>query len=245
MEIIATTINKGGTGKTTTSITLSAGLAQHGARVLTVDLDPQGHIALALNLDNETGVDQPLLVPKAIKLKDVIIPTGRTNWDIAPANSELSVARDVLATRQRYEVLRDLLHAVRHDYDFAVLDCSPSYDSLYRSALLAADTLIIPVKADFMSSLGVNDALVNMAEARQHNPDLSRVIILPTFVQDGKLAQDIMDLLETYFSGYLAEGIRQCAYIAKAPRFGKTIWEYRPTARSAEDYQKLVQRWQT
>jgi len=243
MKIIGIVNNKGGVGKSTTARELSAGLARRGARVLTVDFDPQGQIALTLGVEFEIGIDAPLLVPKLVKLTDVVVASGRDNWDVLPADGNLNTARDALQSQSNYTALADLLKQARGGYDFIVIDSSPAYDALYRNVLMAIDTLIVPVKADYMSSLGINDALEHKIEAAARNSQLRQVLILPTFVMDDELSTDIQELLSLYFTDHLAEPVRSCKYLAKAPYYHQTVYELRPSARGAQDYERLVSRW--
>lgn len=234
---------KGGVGKTTSAITFSAGLQLAGKRVLTIDLDWQGQIARALGVEFERDLAGPLMMPEEIDIRTRIISTERAGWDIVPSSRKMNEARSVLEMRQDNTVLARILNPVEREYDIIVIDCSPAYDILSRNAYMAVNNLVIPVKADYMSSLGLNDAWWSLEEAREENPNLERVIILPTFVQDGELSHDMIELLRVSFKQYLATPIPMCKYIAKSPWYHKTIFETRPSARSAVAYQELINRW--
>lgn len=243
MEVISILIGKGGTGKTTTAIHLSHALAKRGYRILTIGMDWQGHIALYLDLNFEVGIDAPLLAPRNVPLTTAIVSSGRNNWDVVPSDSELVGAREFLNTMKRFTVLRELLEQIKKQYDFVIIDNAPGYDAITRNSLLASDTLIIPFKTEFLSTLGIDGAMENLYAARQDNPRLSRVVMLPTFLRDTETARNSMISVKKQYNGFLAEGIHRCEYLAKTPEEAKTIFELRPSAKSAEDYERLANRW--
>ena len=234
---------KGGVGKTTSALSFSDGLRRAGKRVLTIDLDWQGQVARSLGVEFQRDVAGPLMLPDEIDLASRIVSSGRDGWDLIPASRKLSEARVVLEARQDSTVVKRLVAELPVDYDVVVIDCSPAYDILSRNAYMAATDLVIPVKADFMSTLGLNDAWWSLEEARAGNARLRRVAILPTCVQDGELADEIMRLLKVSFKQYVVDAIPTCKYVQKAFWYHKTIFELRPSARSAVAYAQLANRW--
>ena len=162
--------HKGGTGKTTTSVSVAAGLASRGLRVLLVDTDSQGNVAVSLDVKPQTTLYH--VVVMGMKAKDAAVNV-RPNLDVLASNETLAAAELYLAGRQnRDRILRDRLASATDDYDVVVLDCSPSLSLMNQNALVFADGILVPVACDFLSLVGVRQVIktVKNVNSLLHHP---------------------------------------------------------------------------
>ena len=239
MSIVVTIANqKGGVGKTTTVITLAHGLALKGKEVLIVDLDPQGQCATALGLDETAGVFNWLVVNN--RLSEVALPTGRAKLWLLPGNYQTAEAQFLLGFRQAH--LNHLAKLLRGgEYDYVVIDTSPSVGGLQERALFAAQLVLIPTACTFLSA----DAVARTFETVSENVEAGwrgRLLgVQPTFADDQtkECQQTLADLKETYPEALL-EPIHRATVLAECAAEGKTIWEKQPTSRAGQEYVKLV-----
>jgi chromosome partitioning protein len=237
---IAVLNQKGGTGKTTTAVTLASGLARQGHRVLVIDVDSQGHVAVSLGVKGEQTMFH-LLVEKE-PLADCVI-RARPNLDILCGNETLASTEIFLArlNEGRDRLLRRTLESER-GYDFVILDCGPSLSLLNMNALTFADHLIVPVSCDFLSLVGVKQLLKTLKNVNQvlMHP-ISILGILPTFYDmRNNISDESVKTLRGYFHDKVLPPIRVNTRLKEAPRHRKTIFEYAPESRGASDYDKLV-----
>lgn len=240
---IAVINHKGGTGKTTTAVHVAAGLAAAGERVLLVDFDPQGNVAIWFGLERERTVAD-LLLGRA-DVKDVVV-SARPNLDCILSNGSLSRAQEMLFARHpNDEVLRTKLGRVS-GYDFVIVDCAPSLNLLTRNALLFSDEVIIPISMEYLALVGVRQLLENILSVRtgrRHEIEISAVV--PTFfTKRNKKALEIIRSLKGHFGEVLTEPIRENVKLSEAPSHRLTVFEYAPSSYGARDYRKLVQRFQ-
>ncbi|MEM1349368.1 MAG: ParA family protein [Myxococcota bacterium] len=239
---IAVLNQKGGTGKTTTAVTLASGLSEEGFRVLVIDVDSQGHVAVSLGERGERTMYH-LLVEDA-PLSECVV-RARPNMDILCGNETLASTEIFLArlNEGRDRVLRRKLES-EHSYDFIIMDCGPSLSLLNMNALTFADHLIVPVSCDFLSLVGVKQLLKTLKNVNQvlMHP-VSILGILPTFYDmRNNISDESVKTLRGYFHDKVLPPIRVNTRLKEAPRHRKTIFEYAPESRGAADYRKLV-RW--
>lgn len=251
-NIIAVVNQKGGVGKTTTCANLGVGLAQEGKRVLLLDTDPQGSLAVSLGFqrpeelpvtisDHMTGIiDERPLDPKEGMLHHA------EGVDIMPANIELSGMEVTLVnTMMREKVLKQYVNSVKKEYDFILMDCMPSLGMLTINALTAADSVLIPVQAQYLPAKGMEQLLQTVNRVRRNiNPRLKVDGILLTMV-DGRTnyAKDISALLrETYGSKLRVfdTDIPLSVRAAEISSEGKSIYAYDPKGKVAEAYRTLT-----
>lgn len=243
MRRLAIVNMKGGVGKTTTAIHIAAGLANRGARVLLVDVDPQGTIANTLRIrPNQTLAD---LVHGA-DLASVVVPEVRPNLSVVAATPTAFALETQLAGAVQRETL--LARALRPlaAYDVLVLDTSPAMNLLTFNALLCAEELIIPIGMEPMAIVGARQTLDGIEQIRQLWPDrtLALTMVVPTSVNTNTHAT--RSTLETLGNDprmgdcVFQPGIRQCIDLTYATAAGQTIWEYAPRSRAAEDYNALL-----
>ncbi len=243
---IAILNHKGGTGKTTTSISLAAGLAERGQRVLLVDTDAQGNVGLSLGLRGQQDLYHVLT--ENIDPDDVIVPV-RKNFDIIPSSQLLAAAEVWLAsldTERRPHVLGERLSTpeISKSYDYIFLDCGPSLNLLNQNALVYADEVIIPVNCDYLSLVGVKQVLQTIGEVEKHLRHTVRVSgVLPTFYDSRtKLACEVLETLRGHFKERCLPPIRSNTKLAEAPSRRKTIFEHAPESHGAKDYLCIVDR---
>ncbi|WP_394839726.1 ParA family protein [Pendulispora rubella] len=232
--------HKGGTGKTTTSVSVAAGLAERGLRVLLVDTDSQGNVGVSLGVKATTSLYHVLVM--GLKAQDVAVNV-RPNFDVLVSNETLAAAELYLAGRQnRDRVLRERLIAAEAGYDVVVLDCSPSLSLLNQNALVFADGILVPVACDFLSLVGVRQVLKtvkNVNSLLRHPVQIFGV--LPTFYDArARICRDAVETLKEHFGERCLPPIRQTIKIKEAPAQGRTIYEYAPDSHASDDYKRVV-----
>jgi chromosome partitioning protein len=234
--------HKGGTGKTTTSVSVAAGLALKGYRVLLVDTDSQGNVGVSLGVKAEKTLYHCLVM--GLKPQDVAIKV-RENLDVLPSNETLAAAELYLAGRQnRDRILRDRLVAASAHYDVILLDCSPSLSLLNQNALVFADGILVPVACDFLSLVGVRQVIktVKNVNSLLHHP-VQIHGVLPTFYDArARICRDAWGTMKEHFGDRCFQPIRSTTRIKEAPAAGKTIFELAPDSHAAQDYQRVVDR---
>ncbi|WP_437681591.1 AAA family ATPase [Sorangium sp. So ce131] len=234
--------HKGGTGKTTTAVSVAAGLAARGKRVLLVDTDAQGNVSVSLGAGAERSLYHVLVM--GLRVADAT-RTVRPNLDLLPSNETLAAAELYLAGRQnRDRVLSERLSAAAAAYDFVVLDCSPSLSLMNQNALVFADSVLVPVACDYLSLVGVRQVIktVKNVNALLHHP-VQIWGVLPTFF-DGraKIAREAVGTMKQHFGERCLAPIRQAIKVKEAPAQGQTIFEYAPGTPAADDYLAVVDR---
>ena len=234
--------HKGGTGKTTTSVSIAAGLASRGYRVLLVDTDSQGNVGVSLGVKAEKTLYHVLVM--GVKAGDAAVKV-RPNLDLVVSNETLAAAELYLAGRQnRDRILRDRLASAADGYDVILLDCSPSLSLMNQNALVFADGILVPVACDFLSLVGVRQVIktVKNVNALLHHP-VQIYGVLPTFYDArARICRDAVDTMKQHFGEKCFAPIRATIKIKEAPAQGRTIFEYAPDSNAAEDYRRRVRR---
>lgn len=232
---------KGGTGKTTTSVSLAAGLARAGKKVLLIDCDSQGHVGVSLGVSSARSVYH-LLVENA-PVKDCAVSV-EPNLDVIVSNETLASAEVFLARQEgsRDRLLRQRLqNAV--GYDYILVDCAPSLSLMTMNALTLAEGILVPVSCDYLSLVGVKQILKTV---RQVNEILAHPVkitgVLPTLYDPrNRISDESIATLRTHFGDRVLPPIRVNTRLKEAPSHGQSIFEYAPDSRGAEDYGRLVQ----
>jgi len=240
--IISVLNQKGGVGKTTTVINLGAYLARSGKSVLVVDFDPQGNATSGLGIDKH--VELLTIYDVLVNNKnavDVIMGTNEKNLHILPANANLSATDLELAGRENREyALKSALTGLQ--YDYILIDCPPSLGLLTVNALVASDSLMIPVQAEFYALEGLTQLLEVMQKVKKSlNPDLQLLGVLVTMYDNrNSLARQVYDELEKYFGDKVFGAIvPRNVRLAEAPSYGKTIAEHDKWSKGAKAYKQL------
>ena len=243
-QIIALANQKGGVGKTTTSVNLGAALAQAGQRVLLVDIDAQGNATSGSGIDkSELERDSYDVIVDGAPLHEVIVPTD--NYNLVPATIQLSGAEIELADKKEREYrLKAALATVADDYDFILIDNPPALGLLTVNAFTAADAILIPVQTEFYALEGLGQLLNTIELVRQQfNPDLDIAGILLT-MYDGRtnLAKQVAEEVRNYFGDKVYETvIPRTVRLSEAPSYGQAIIDFDPRSVGAQVYTELAQ----
>ena len=243
-HIIALANQKGGVGKTTTSINLGAALAQDGQRVLLVDIDAQGNATSGSGIDkSELALDSYDVIVDGAALRDVIVPTD--NYDLLPATIQLSGAEIELATQKQREYrLQKALMTVSDDYDFILIDNPPALGLLTVNAFTAADAILIPVQTEFYALEGLGQLLNTIELVRkQFNESLDIAGILLT-MYDGRtyLAKQVSEEVRQYFGDKVYHTVvPRSVRLSEAPSYGQAIIDFDPKSIGAQVYTELAQ----
>jgi chromosome partitioning protein len=256
MRKIAILNQKGGVGKTTTAVNLSAGLARQGARVCLIDLDPQAHATTHLGVEPQKGAasiydvlvrDCPIeTVKRSLQPNLTLIPS---HIDLAAAEVELTgvVGREV--------ILREALAQDSQEYDYLIMDCAPSLGVLTVNALVAAHEVFIPLQPHFFALHGLSKLLETTSlVARRMNPSLQvSGVVICLYDSATKLAQEVVNDLAEFLNQSRGQNvpwkearifetrIRRNVKLAECPSFGQSIFEYAPSSNGALDYFALAQ----
>ena len=238
-KIIAIVNQKGGVGKTTTTVNLTAALAALGKRVLLCDFDPQANATSGMGVDKNTA--SPNVYDVLINGADPRRGVVTTHYgDVLPSNKALAGAGIELIGMERREfLLKDALEQVKPDYDFIFIDCPPSLELLTLNALCAADAILVPVQGEYFALEGLSDLMNTVRIVRRSlNPRLELEGVLLTMF-DGRtnLALQVAQEVKHYFPGKVyATVIPRNVRLSEAPSHGKPITSYDRTSRGAEAY---------
>lgn len=246
--IIAVANQKGGTAKTTTVVHLGASLAETGAKVLLVDLDPQGHLAEAFGIvSDQLKMEISDVLEGSKRVDDIIIAGIRPNLDLAPSNIRLSDMELTLVNlRFREYRLKKALETVLPRYDYVILDCPPSLGLLTVNGLIAATHVLIPMASEYLSMLGVS-LLLKTIDTIKHeaNTGLSVLGIIPTHYKRTVHAREVVTRLSHELDGRInifKPTINDSTRFKEAMGQGKTVFEIAPEIEGAQAYRTLAGR---
>jgi len=240
--MIAVINQKGGVGKTTTTLNLSHALAQHGKKVLVIDLDPQAHLTAGYGVlqREQEGIAEVLLGEAGIR---DVIEVVRENVSIVPAGSRLGELEHLTeGGAKRGFLLKDALENNVKEYDFVLIDCPPSSGILGMNALLASEEVLVPVSGDFFALQGLS----RLMSIFQHIENTlkrktKKWVVLTRFHERRKLAKEVKGKILSYFPDCVFQtAIRETVALAESPGFGQTIFEYQPKCNGANDYRELA-----
>ncbi|MCG3206681.1 MAG: Sporulation initiation inhibitor protein Soj [Anaerolineae bacterium] len=243
---IAIKNQKGGVAKTTTCLSLGACLAEQGYTVLLIDLDPQAHLTLSVGIKPEKlhrTVGDALLA--SASLVSVSRETGVFDLDIVPANEELALIDKLLYGQNRYEFnLKQSLAAMRdHFYEFILIDCPPSVNTLTLNALTAADLLIVPFQCEYYATHSLQRVLrlLKLVQTKT-NPQLTYKLLVTMYDRRNKICQLILERMQQAMQPCLFETIIEIdTKLRESPAFGQPITVYAPDTRAAQQYRSLAQ----
>lgn len=244
-RILAISNQKGGVGKTTTSINLAASLAHLGQPTLLVDMDPQGNASSGLGFpkDDVTQGTLDMLLDHA-SLRSVLMPTALDDLHLVPATRQLIGAEvELMQCYGREMRLHKALADVPDTYDWVILDCPPSLGFLTINALAAADGVLIPVQAEYYAMEGLGELMRTMSEVRKAlNPRLAREGVLATLADSRtNLCRDVIDELRSVFADEVFETvIPRNVKLGEAPSYGKPALAYAPDSAGAMSYLDLA-----
>lgn len=244
-KVVAVANQKGGVGKTTTTVNLGACLAEMGKRVLLMDLDPQGHVSSGLGVEKST-INSCIydVVINNVPLRDIIIPTAFKNLWLAPSTIDLAGAElELVPAISRETRLREALAGYRGQYDFLFIDCPPSLGLLTVNALTAADTLLVPIQCEYYALEGLSQLMNTIHLVRTHlNPDLQlEGVLLTMYDSRTNLSSQVEDEVKKYFRDKVYRTIiPRNVRLSEAPSHGLPIISYDPKSKGAEVYSELA-----
>ena len=244
-RIIAITNQKGGVGKTTSAINLGAALAVSDVKVLLIDADPQGNSTSGLGVQKTPGL--ATIYDVLVDGKDIaesICPTSMEGLEILPADKNLiGVNLQLVNEEGRESILRQRLEGVRDKYDFILIDCPPALDLLTLNALIAADSVLIPIQCEFFALEGVSELMDTIERIRESfsHPLKTEGILLTMYDDRTNLTRQVAaDLREFFGDDVFKTVIPRNVRLAEAPSHGKSILAYDPGSRGAEAYIQLA-----
>jgi len=245
-KIIAIANQKGGVGKTTTSVNLAASLGVLEKKVLLIDADPQANASSGLGVDVENvegGTYQVL--EHTLSAKDAIVKTSSPNVDIIPAHIDLVAIEIELVDKQDREyMLKKSLVEIKDGYDYILIDCAPSLGLITLNSLVAADAVIIPIQCEYFALEGLGKLLNTIKSVQKiHNSDLEiEGLLLTMFDSRLRLSNQVVDEVRKHFSSMVFDTIiRRNTRLGEAPSYGESIIAYDATSKGAVNYLNLAQ----
>ena len=245
-RIIAIANQKGGVGKTTTAINLSACLAEKGQKVLAVDIDPQGNMTSGLGLEKE-AVDKTIydLMIGEATIEDVIYKEVIENLDILPTDINLSGAEiELIGTDNKEFIIRNEVHKVKEEYDFIIIDCPPSLSVLTINAMTTADTVLVPIQCEYYALEGLSQMIHTIELVKERlNPGLEMEGVVFTMYDARtnlslQVVENVKDNLnQTIYKTIIPRNIR----LAEAPSYGMPINKYDSKSTGADSYRRLAE----
>jgi len=244
-RVVAMCNQKGGVGKTTTTINIAAALADYGRKVLLIDFDPQGALSAATGVNaNDATTIYDLMMDSKLAIKDAIQNTDNPNMDVVPANIDLSAAEvHLVGEMSRESILANLVKPVLDDYDLILIDCQPSLGLLTVNALVAAHGVMIPMATEYFALRGVALLIQTIDKVRSRlNPALQTDGILPTMYDPRTLhSKEVLERLQEAFEGQVFDtAISRTVKFPDATVAKKPITSYAPTSTAAESYRRVA-----
>ena len=241
-RIIGVLLSKGGVGKTTTAVNLSAGLALAGYKVLLIDADTQGQAGYMLGVKPKSGLVE--LVTKELSPEEAVTQARERLWLLAGGKSLAGIKR--LIDRKDFGgefTLAEALSPLENQYDYIIVDTSPGWDALTISVLFYVKEVLAPITLDVMALHGFVEFLKSLSTIREYRKEVTLKYLLPTFL-DNRIGKppEILERLEQHYYQKLCKPIRYNLMLSKAPAYGQTIYEYAPGSPGSQDYRELVKK---
>jgi len=245
-KIIAVANQKGGVGKTTTAVNLSAALGVLEKKVLLIDADPQANASSGLGIDvDSVEIGTYQLFDHHIKAEEAIVSTNSPNLDIIPAHIDLvAIEIELVDQKDRESVLLRAIHSLNDQYEYIIIDCAPSLGLLTLNALTAADSIIIPIQCEYFALEGLGKLLNTIKSVqRLHNPELKiEGLLLTMYDSRLRLSNQVVEEVRKHFGEMVFKTIIQRnVRLSEAPSYGESIINYDAGSRGADNYLSLAQ----
>lgn len=245
-RIIAVANQKGGVGKTTTAINLSACIAELGKRVLAIDTDPQGNMTSGLGV-NKNEIEYTIydLVVGECDLEECIVKDVWENLDVLPANVDLSGAEiELMGVDNREFILKEEIHKIKDAYDFIIIDCPPSLNILTINAMTTADSVLVPIQCEYYALEGLTQLIntVELVKTRLNDRLHIEGIVFTMYDARTNLSLEVVENVKTNLQQNIYKAIiPRNVRLAEAPSFGKPITKYDMRCSGADAYRELAE----
>ncbi|CAM1364645.1 Chromosome partitioning protein ParA [Tenacibaculum litopenaei] len=244
-RIIAIANQKGGVGKTTTTVNLAAALGVLEKKVLLIDADPQANATSGLGLDVESiEVGTYQVLEHTVNPKDAVLQTDSPNVDLIPAHIDLvAIEIELVDKAEREYMLNKAMASIKDDYDYILIDCAPSLGLITLNSLVAADSVIIPIQCEYFALEGLGKLLNTIKSVQQiHNPSLDiEGLLLTMFDARLRLSNQVVEEVRKHFSSMVFETVvHRNIRLSEAPSYGESIISYDATSKGAVNYLNLA-----